>query len=105
MCHECAMGVPWAGRGRAVGNIKSPRLSRLCPRRNYQILPELSFGVGQGLDKLWILNQLDEMLLLYKVCPHLKLVQILSKLKILITFKNLVGHSVDKPLIFMSNPC
>ena len=44
-------------------------------------------------------------LLMSKRCPHLKFVQTLSKLQILITFKDLVGHSLDKPSIFMSNPC
>ena len=29
----------------------------------------------------------------------------MSKLLILIMVKDLAGHSLDKPLIFMSNPC
>ena len=45
------------GRGRAVGDKISPRFVQATSKVN--ILLELSFLVGQGLDKLGIVNKLD----------------------------------------------
>ena len=60
----CAIGVPLAGRGRAMGGPWAmghvQHMSRLCPRKKLSNSFMQDFFVGQGLDKLWIRIQEDE---------------------------------------------